>query len=84
MYFCQQLICCLIVDEDADIIGIPVENDLTKSDTDGDQMYETSEQCNDTVFANCCFNRFVGSQLLEETQGPERMCDDSEAKSTKH
>ena len=43
MNFCHKLIYCLIIDDYADIVGVPVENDLKKSDTDGNQMYKASQ-----------------------------------------
>ena len=59
MGFGYQLVYCLIVDRGADVVGIPIKDDLTKGDTDWDDMYETSQQGNDSVLANSYFSWFV-------------------------
>ena len=41
MDFSHKLIYCLVVYGDADIVSIPIKDNLTKGDTDGNDMYKT-------------------------------------------
>ena len=43
MDFSHKLVYCLVVNRDTDIVSIPIKNNLTKGDTDGNDMYETSK-----------------------------------------
>ena len=43
MDFGHNLVYYLVVDRDADVVGIPIKDNLTKGDTDGNDMYKTSK-----------------------------------------
>ena len=59
MNLCHKLVHCLIVDGDAHVISVPIEDDLKKSEADGKQMYKASKQSNRLTFANGLLSRFM-------------------------
>ena len=68
MDFGHDLVDCLSVNEDTDIVSVPIKDNLAKGDTDGNDMYKTSKKCNDSVFANGYFGRFVQSFASDMTE----------------
>ena len=82
MDFGHELIYCLSVNRDTDIVSVPINDNLKKGDADGNDMYETSKQCDDSVFANSYFGRFVQSFASDVTQRSASMYDEIESQST--